>query len=80
MGVIKGLFSSKKAVASMVTVLCNLIVGVLPGEAMDADTKTKVMGAITAVACFYLFGQGKTDEGREAAKIMAAAGKGVSSD
>lgn len=79
MGVIKGLFGSKKAIASIVTVICNLIVGFLPGEAMDADTKTKVMGAITAVACFYLLGQGKADEGKEAAKIAADASGGSGS-
>lgn len=71
MQVIKDMFKSKKALAAMATVVVNLIVGLLPADALDAEGKTGLITAITGIAAAYLIGQGVADHGKEAAKQQA---------
>lgn len=73
MAVVKQLLGSKKAIASVATVVVNLIVGFLPDGALDASGKAGLITAITSIAAAYLIGQGVADHGKEAAKERAKA-------
>ena len=68
MNVIKQLLGSKKAIASVATVIVNIVVGFLPADALDAQSKAGLITAITSIAAAYLVGQGIADNGKEAAK------------
>jgi hypothetical protein len=71
MDVIKQIFGSKKAIAGMVAALVNLVIGFLPADTIDLETKKYVIGALTGLVGCYLLAQGRADQGKEAAKVAA---------
>lgn len=78
MNVLKQFLGSKKAIASAVTVLVNLIVGFMPADTIDGETKMHLILAITGIVGAYVLAQGRADQGKEAKKIEVAAGGGGS--
>lgn len=73
MKALKEMVGSKKAITGVVTVIVNLIVGFLPADKIDNETKLALITAISGVAASYLVGQGIADHGKEARKLDAAA-------
>jgi len=75
MDVIKQLLGSKKAIASVVTVVVNLVIGFLPADTLDMNGKQGLIAAITSIAAAYLIGQGVADHGKGAKQMDAADAK-----
>jgi len=72
MNVLKEMFGSKKAITGAVTVVVNLVLGFLPAETLDTETKLALITAISGIAAAYLIGQGVADNGKSAKKLEIA--------
>jgi hypothetical protein len=71
---LKGLFSSKKALAGMAGVAVTaLILGAQKlGYGLDPDATKLLVGAVLGLASVYILGQGAADLGKEKAKVETA--------
>lgn len=78
MKAVKEMFGSKKAITSVVTVLVNLVVGFMPADKIDGETKLALITAISGIAAAYVIGQGVADNGKEAKKLELEANASAS--
>lgn len=71
---LKGLFSSKKALAGMAGVAATALILVAQklGYGLDPDATKLLVGSVLGLAGLYIVGQGAADMGKEKAKVEMA--------